>query len=278
MYDSKLIVTGSKDNSCRLWLWQEDQCQFVCCGAAKGHTGAVGAVCIAQRQATYLSKQAFVVSGSVDRSLKRWVLNLDAIEKTMASGEDMPLDFLLNSHSTRAHEKDVNTVASAPNDSMVASGSQDRSIKLWNSADLTPIATLSGHKRGVWKVVFSPIDRCLLSASADRTLRLWSLQDFSCIRTFQGHTSSVLCAKFINRGMQILSGGADGVLKVWTIRSGECENSFDDEHTDRVWCIAAPRTEPAAAGDRFCGHHLCTRGAAVARGGATVSGRTGVAQ
>lgn len=256
---SKLIVTGSKDNSCRLWQWQEEREEFVCCAAALGHTGAVGAVCIAQRQATYQSKQAFVISGSHDRTLKRWVLNMDAINKSMAVAEqqqqqqqEMPLDYLVTSHSTRAHEKDINSVASAPNDSVIASGSQDRTIKLWNPTDLTLVATLSGHKRGVWKVVFSPIDRCLLSASADRTLRLWSLQDYSCIRTFQGHTSSVLCAKFINRGMQILSGAADGVLKLWTIRSGECENTFDEEHSDRIWCIATPREEPSSAVGRFC--------------------------
>jgi U3 small nucleolar RNA-associated protein 13 len=253
---SKLIVTGSKDNSCRLWQWRDAESQYVCVGAAVGHTGAVGAVCVAQRPATYLSKQAFVISGSVDRTLKRWVLNMDSIGRSRgqgdSDGEDAPLDYLVCSHSTRAHEKDINSVASAPNDSVVASGSQDRSIKLWNPTDLTPIATLTGHKRGVWRVVFSPVDRCLLSASADRTLRLWSLQDHSCIRTFQGHTSSVLCAKFVNRGMQVLSGAADGVLKLWTIRSGECENSFDGEHTDRVWCIATPRQEPVSAEQRFC--------------------------
>ena len=41
----------------------------------------------------------------------------------------------------------------------IATGSQDKSIKLWQSDTLTCIATLNGHKRSIWKLVFSPIDK-----------------------------------------------------------------------------------------------------------------------
>jgi U3 small nucleolar RNA-associated protein 13 len=59
---------------------------------------------------------------------------------------------LVVSHNVRGHDKDINTLAVSPNDSMAASGSQDKTIRLWRTSDLGPIATLSGHKRGVWKV------------------------------------------------------------------------------------------------------------------------------
>ena len=116
-------------------------------------------------------------------------------------------------------------------------GSQDKTIRLWRTSDLAPIASLSGHKRGIWKVAFSPVDRCLASCSGDRTVRLWSVVDYTCLRVFEGHTASVLTVKFANKGMQLLSGAADGLIRLWTIRSGECENTFD-LHSDRVWAIA----------------------------------------
>ena len=54
--------------------------------------------------------------------------------------------------SVRGHEKDVNCLAVSPDDAMVASASQDRTVKLWRSADLELLGVLKGHKRGVWKV------------------------------------------------------------------------------------------------------------------------------
>jgi WD40 repeat protein len=51
-------------------------------------------------------------------------------------------------HSVRAHDKDVNCTAIAPNDAIVATGSQDKTIKLWKADTLGPVATLRGHKRG----------------------------------------------------------------------------------------------------------------------------------
>ena len=170
-----------------------------------------------------------MVSGGSDKILKRWDLPLHNLKTNK-------LTKLTPSHSVRAHEKDVNAVAISPNDSIVASGSQDKSIRLWRSTDLTAIASLKGHKRGIWRLVFSPIDKTLASSSGDRTVRLWSMVDHSCLRTFEGHTASVLCIRFINKGTQLLSGSADGLIRLWTIRTGECENTFD-EHQDKVWTI-----------------------------------------
>lgn len=168
----------------------------------------------------------------MDKVIKRWVFVPDRI-----SNADDDLFELPSSHSVRAHEKDVNAVIMAPNDSMIATGSQDKTIKLWKTSDLSSIATLSGHKRGIWKLAFSPIDRSLVSASGDRTIKLWSMVDYSCLQTFEGHTASVLTVKFINNGTQLVSGSADGLIKLWTIQSGECENTFD-QHQDRIWAIA----------------------------------------
>ena len=81
---------------------------------------------------------------------------------------------------------------------MLATGSQDRTIKVWRLPDLIPALTLRGHRRGVWALAFSPVDKALASASGDRTLRLWSLADGACLRTFEGHLSSVLRVEFLS--------------------------------------------------------------------------------
>ena len=170
----KHIITSSKDHTIRLW----DVATGDCIAVGEGHTDSVSAVSMYQLEATLLSKQHFVISGGADKILKKWSLNNTKLTAT---------------HSVRAHDKEITCVSVAPNDVILASGSQDKSIRLWKSADLTAVATLKGHKRSVWKVSFSPVDRCLVSCSGDRTVKLWSVADYSCIRTFEGHTASVLC-------------------------------------------------------------------------------------
>ncbi|KAG4915260.1 hypothetical protein JHK87_052817 [Glycine soja] len=106
-----------------------------------------------------------------------------------------------------AHDKDINSVAVAPNDSLVCSGSQDRTTCVWRLPDLVSVVVFKGHKRGIWSVEFSPVDQCVVTAFGDKTIRIWAISDGSCLKTFEGHTSSVLRALFVTRGTQIVSCG-----------------------------------------------------------------------
>lgn len=76
-------------------------------------------------------------------------------------------------------------MATSPNDKLLASGSQDRTAKLWSLAaegNLGLVGVCRGHRRGVWALCFSPVDQVLATSSADGTAKLWSLQDFSCLK------------------------------------------------------------------------------------------------
>jgi U3 small nucleolar RNA-associated protein 13 len=129
---------------------------------------------------------SFCVSVSVDRTLKRWNLPRAVL---VSAGNDV--ETLSAVATVRAHEKDINMVAVAPNDSLVATASQDKTVRLWNASDLSLRTTLKGHRRGVWDVQFSPVDRVVATASGDKTLKLWSLTDYSCVRYAAGDESLV---------------------------------------------------------------------------------------
>lgn len=73
-------------------------------------------------------------------------------------------------------------MAIAPNDKLLATGSQDRTAKLWALPQCQLLGIFSGHRRGLWCVQFSPMDQVLATASADGTVKLWALQDFSCLK------------------------------------------------------------------------------------------------
>jgi U3 small nucleolar RNA-associated protein 13 len=205
-----------------------------CYGVGVGHTDSVGAVVLSQNLTNYTSNQNYMVSGAADKVLKRWSVPVKKWTGNIGDNEYG----LVATHSVRAHEKDINSVAISPTDSIVASASHDKSIRIWRGTDLFAVATLRGHKRGVWCVKFSTVDKSLVSCSGDRTVKLWSLTDFSCTRSFEGHAAGVLAVAFVRHGQQIVSASADGLVKLWTIRTGECENTMD-EHEDKIWTLAA---------------------------------------
>jgi U3 small nucleolar RNA-associated protein 13 len=234
----RFLATCAKDRTVRIWYAETG----VAVAVAKGHTEAVGSATLSRKitrygvqgKAAYNGGGAFVVSASIDRTVKRW--NLPGINDLMNASRGEEEIELTAAQSARAHEKDINIVSIAPNDTLIATGSQDRTVKIWRANDLSLLGTLKGHKRGVWDCQFSSVDRVVATGSGDQTIRLWSLKDYSCVRTFQGHTSSVLRVRFINSGLQVVSSGGDGLLKLWTIRTNECEASMDG-HTDRVWAL-----------------------------------------
>ncbi|RYH10230.1 hypothetical protein EON65_39645 [archaeon] len=224
------LATCSKDHTSRLWHHSASgwQCKAVC----TGHTEAVSALAISQFHATYASRKAFMITGAADRVIKKFSLPLHTFTTEGPSAK------ILSVFSARAHEKDINCIALSPNDQIAATASQDKLIKLWNTEDLSVLATLKGHKRGVWKVMFSPVDKVLLSCSGDRTMKLWSVVDYTQLRTIEGHSASVLNAIYVNYSTQIMSCAADGLVRLNTVKTGECEHTAD-EHADRVWALAA---------------------------------------
>ncbi|KAL7254550.1 hypothetical protein ACSBR1_008845 [Camellia fascicularis] len=223
-----LIVTGSKDNSVRLWEAESTHCL----GVGVGHMGAVGAVAFSKKQ------RNFFVSGSSDRTLKVW--SLDGLSGTE--------QHLKAKAVVAAHDKDINSLAISPNDSLVCSGSQDRTACVWKLPDLVSVVVLRGHKRGIWSVEFAPVVQCVITASGDKTIKIWDISNGSCLKTFEGHTSSVFRASFLTRGTQFVSCGADGLVKLWTIKTDECIATYD-QHEDKVWTLAVgKKTEMIATG------------------------------
>jgi U3 small nucleolar RNA-associated protein 13 len=261
--DGCLLATASKDNTARIWDIQSSQCLAMC----EGHTEDVTSIAWPARASNFMraavdkaviGNAAWLLTGSKDRTLKQWNLShlLSCLSVPRPAGwlteagkrkQALPR----TSAGIVAHERDINAIAVAPNDKLCATASQDKTIKLWSTVDLSHVGTLRGHKRGVWAIAFSPVDQVLVSASGDKTARLWSVNresGFACLRTFEGHEASVLNIKFIRNGLQLMTSGADGLLKLWNVKDAECVNTFD-AHTQKIWALAA-RTETIDAPDK----------------------------
>lgn len=115
-----LLASAGKDHSLRIW----DVTTGTCLASATGHSAAVGALAFSRRGCK------FVVTGASDRTLKYWTL-----EKLFAGGG------VKSQAVVAAHDKDINAVAIAPNDSLACTGSQV-------STGIKPCASISSNALG----------------------------------------------------------------------------------------------------------------------------------
>ncbi|KAI0274797.1 WD40 repeat-like protein [Gloeopeniophorella convolvens] len=234
----KLLASGAKDNSARIWGPQETESGWGCVAICEGHAESIGAV-VFEREDT----PRYLFTGSQDRTIKAWDIS------TLPGGVEEPTPVRCKSISTtRAHEKDINALDSSPGGALLASGSQDKTAKIWavdrSHGTLKLLGVCKGHKRGVWSVRFARGTRILATGSGDRTVRLWRLDDYSCLKVFEGHANSVLRVDWLGGEKdgqgQVVSASADGLLKVWDPHTEECIATLDG-HEDKVWALTISR-------------------------------------
>ena len=97
----------------------------------------------------------------------------------------------------------------------LASGSRDRTVRLWDANRDVLVRTLKGHTHWIESVSFSPDGVTLASGGSDDTVRLWDAATGDLLGTFKGHTSEVTSVAFHPDGSGLASGSLDGTILLW---------------------------------------------------------------
>ena len=228
--DGERVVMGGDDGAVRIWDLSNGSVRVL-----PGHTKA--------SVATSTPDGNHVVSASEDRTARLWDLAtgssrvvysgapqlfavaVDPDGKLIALGGGLPPIVIQPLDGgprlvLRGHRGIVNDVMFSPDGKHLASGSDDGTVRIWNTATGKLERTLNGHGQSVDSVAYSPDGRRIVSAGADATVRIWDVSGGSPL-ILRGHEGPVASAAFDPTGTRVVSAGKDGTVRIWSAAGGE---------------------------------------------------------
>lgn len=148
----------------------------------------------------------------------------------------------------KGHKSLVNSLVFSPNSKFLASGSDDKTIRLWDIENRQCISTLESHESAVLSVDFHRNNCLLASGGQDHTIKIWNIEQRDCFKTLSGHENWVQSVAFSPDGNLLASGSEDSTVKIWDIKTGQCLKTLSG-HAAGIWSVT-----------------FCTNGGTVASG------------
>jgi WD40 repeat protein len=155
-------------------------------------------------------------------------------------------------HTLTDHSAPINSVAISPDGITFASGSADKTIKIWNLQTGQLIYNLCEHTDAVNSLAINLDGTILASGSADKTIKTWNLKTGELLRTFKGswleYLDAINSVVFIPNSQILISGSQDHAIKLWNLQTGK-ELKKITAHAWGVYSVAAVPNGEAFAGD-----------------------------
>lgn len=223
--NGKWVASGSADRTIKVW----DVSTGACLATCVGHTDWVRSIAFAPQSIE--SDSALLASASSDRTIKIWTM-------TQPCPDIDRLTLQVRCIQTyQGHSRDVYTVAFAADGSTLASGSGDKTVRVWNLETGQCCKTLHGQTNQVLSVAFSPDGQSLAAVSLDQTVRLWDWRSGQCLRYLEGHTDWAFPVAFGPKGQVLVSGSGDQAVHLWDIQHHIRLKTLTG-HTDQVFAVA----------------------------------------
>jgi WD40 repeat protein len=229
------VATCSNDKTVK--IWDPSSYPWTLLRNFTGHTDLV------------LSLEAIntdlIASGSKDGTIQIWSLNTGELKRTIKTLSPVSRLKLLsngvylvaslfqsvlnifdintggNINYMMGHSSMVIDLEMIPKSDLLASSSEDLSIRLWNLTSQTCKFILTGHTDAVYALKLISSDK-LASASVDSTIKLWNITNGNLIRTLTGHTNSILWSiDLINEKKNLVSGSMDQSIIIWNLNSSQ---------------------------------------------------------
>ena len=224
---ANLLATGSSDETAKLWRFSPDgsaanNMSATCVATLEGHIRAVNSV-------AFHPTANLLATGSDDSTAKLWRFSPDGSAENNLSATCVA--------TLQGHRIYVYSVAFHPTANLLATGSHDRTAKLWrfslDGSTATCVATLEGGMTWVNSVAFDPTGTILATGSHNRTLKLWRFsRDGSmatCVATLEveeGPRDAVYSVAFHPTANLLATGSGDNTAKLWELNIQNIQNQI----------------------------------------------------
>lgn len=249
------LLLASGDVEQKIHLWEPVPGRL--CQTLVGDAGWIHAL-------AFHPRQGWLVSASGDAQIRRWQIDYPAgkaapltplvvngvdgadgvifravavhpVAPVIAAGGNHGAIYLWQQDSSgvwqrplalQGHTNWITVLTFSPDGEWLASGSYDRTIRLWRWRTGEVVQILHGHTDWVWSVAFPPQatanQHLVASGGADNSVRLWEARSGQLRQTLQGHTNWVRAVTFSADGATLISGSSDETLKWWDVATGAC--------------------------------------------------------
>ncbi|HYT42829.1 MAG TPA: TIR domain-containing protein, partial [Methylomirabilota bacterium] len=140
-------------------------------------------------------------------------------------------------HTLEGHSEAIWSLAFSPDGQTLVSGSNDRTIKIWNVPTGILLRTLTGNMSNVWSIALSPDGQTLISGSKESSIKVWNYLTGELLRSLDGHTGGVQSIVLSADGQTLVSASEDKTIKVWNPHTGDMLRTVA-ENDSTLWSIA----------------------------------------
>ncbi|KAF4029682.1 WD domain G-beta repeat [Phytophthora infestans] len=252
--DEGFLASSSADSSIKIWrLTSSNELET----PLYGHEAGVSAAC-------WSPDSRHLASASDDRTARLWdvetaktLATLGATHRSLDAALTIPLSLLEGSSTTlgldedgissgvvtadppvESHKGFVSCVAFNPQGSLVATGSHDENVRLWDVRNGRTVAIIGAHQEPVVSVQFHPTDGSLLvTGGYDGLVRVWDVASRQCLRSIVTDPAApVGSARFTPNGRYVLSATLDGTVRLWDYMRDICVRTYSG-HVNRKFSM-----------------------------------------
>uniref|UniRef100_A0A803VME8 Dynein assembly factor with WD repeat domains 1 n=1 Tax=Ficedula albicollis TaxID=59894 RepID=A0A803VME8_FICAL len=192
------FITGSYDRTCKLW----DTASGEELRSLEGHRNVVYAIAFNNPYGFWYSGPWYIF----------WRLHFSLA--LTADGHNTSTDF------------SGSRVQLLKFSDKIATGSFDKTCKLWSTETGQCYHTFRGHSAEIVCLSFNPQSTLLATGSMDTTAKLWDLEKGEEVATLNGHSAEIIALSFNTTGDRIITGSFDHTVAVWDVGTGRLLHSL----------------------------------------------------